>query len=179
MAQIGWTGLIGLTIAMAAFAAVPAWGEARSDRAAFAAFKRLDQSGTLSLGADDLSAPNAGRSLFTILDDNGDGTLTADDGAPARRLLRQARQDGLSPAQFTSRRTIPMAAALDANRDGRLSLAELRPSLSGNAPLSEAAPPARSPEVEEIKPPRPCWLLTPRGTWITLHAWTPKCRLAP
>ena len=178
MAILGRTGVIGFTIA-AAVAAVPAWGESDTDRAAFAAFKRLDRSGTLSLGVDDVSPPNAGRSLFTILDNNGDGTLTAADGAPARRLLRQTGQDRLSPTHFPPRRAIPMAAALDADGDGRLSLAELRPSLSGNAPLPDPAVPARAPEVVQGEPPRPCWLLTPQGTWITLPAWTPKCRLNP
>lgn len=185
MAQTGWTRIIGATITALALAAVPTRESGAqvppnaAEHAAFAAFKRLDRSASLSLGFDDLSSPNAGRSLFTILDGNGDGALTAADGAPARRLLRQARQDRLSPTQFTPRRTITMAVALDTDGDGRLSLSELRPRLSGNAPLPEPTAPPRSPEVESIKPTPPCWLLTSQGTWITLPAWTPKCRLSP
>lgn len=179
MAQLGWMRIIGATLA-AALAATPSWSTtASAERAAFAAFKRLDHSGTMSLGPDDLTAPGAGRSLFTLLDSNSDGALTVTDGAPARRLLRSTGQDRLSPAQFSQRNMPRIAALLDANGDGRLSLGELRPSLAGNAPLPATVPYAAAPEVPVITPPQPCWLMTPPGRWITVPAWTPQCRLHP
>lgn len=179
MAWLGWQRIIGATMG-AALAATPVWAAtASAERTAFAAFKRLDRSGTMSLGADDLAVPRAGTALFTLLDSNSDGILTAADGTPARRLLRAVGQDRLVPALFSQRNAPRMATILDADGDGRLSLAELRPSLAGNAPLPLPAPFPPAPEVVVVTPPRPCWLLTAQGTWITLPAWAPKCRLSP
>lgn len=183
MARTGWTWIVGATIA-AAVVAAPAGGQPPGpgpgpERAAFAAFKRLDHSGSNSLGTADLASRDAGRSLLAILDGNGDGALTAADGGPARRLLHQFGRDRLTAAQFSLRTAARVVTALDADGDSRLALGELRPSLAGNAPLPEPAPPAPSPEVTAAARPQPCWLLTSQGTWITLPAWTPKCRLAP
>lgn len=177
MVPAGLTRIIAAALA-AALAAAPAWGAtASAERTAFAAFKRLDRSGRMSLGPDDLAVPKAGSSLFTLLDGNGDGVLTAADGAPARRLLRATGQDRLGPAYFSQRNTPRLAAVLDLDGDGRLALAELRPTLAGNAPLPEPQPLLLAPEIVPLTRPQPCWLLTPQGTWITLPAWAPKCRL--
>lgn len=148
-----------------------------SDKAAFARFKRLDQRSDLGLTAEELAAARAGAQLFAILDGNGDGVLTAADGAPARRVLRQLDAKAVPRARFAALSPGRLIPLLDTDGDGRLTLAELRPSLGGNAPLDAAPPPLPRPDIVEI-PPRPqsCWYFG-AGRWIELPANSSTCRM--
>lgn len=169
----GWA-VMGSVVA-ALLGAGSAWGKVppnAGERAAFAAFKRLDRDGNQSLDPAALSSLASVRQMFRVLDKNDDGTLSVADGEPARRLLRQAHARQLSPAQLSPR----LLGALDTDGDGRLSLGEVRPSLAGNAPLPPTAPPARNPQIEVPQRMQPCWLHTPQGTWIQVQTWVPLCR---
>lgn len=149
-----------------------------SDRAALARFKQLDHHGTLNLTTDELSSAGVARPLFAILDRNGDGRLTAADGSPSRRVLSSARARTMSRDQFAALGPSRWVTALDIDGDGGLNLAELRPSLAGNAPLDRATSPPPRPDIVELPArPRSCWYFDGTGRWIELPASTPTCRM--
>lgn len=180
MARVCWSWIIG---GMATLAALPAAARADAlppdagNRAALARFKELDHQGNLHLSPDDLSTAGAGARLFAILDRDGDGKLSAADGAPARQVLRRTGMRSLSRQRFAALGASRWLAALDGDDNGRLSLAELRPSLAGNAPLdTAAASPPRPDIVESPARPSSCWFFD--GTrWVELPGSTPTCRL--
>lgn len=182
MAKAGTAAIIG-AMAMTILAGWPVGARAgaqppnASDRAALARFKTLDRQADLSLSPDELAPARAARPLFAILDRSNDNTLTAADGAPARHLLYRLGLRKMSRSQFTSLTMPRIVAALDTDGDGRLSMAELRPSLAGNAPLATAAPPLSPPDIVDRQPrPQPCWYFD-GNRWVELPATTPTCRM--
>jgi hypothetical protein len=182
MAKASTSAIIG-AIAMAILTGWPGGPRAEAqpsntgDRAALARFKALDRQADLSLGPDELAPSRAAGPLFAILDRSNDNTLTAADGAPARHLLYRLGMRKMSRSQFTSQPMPRIVAALDTDGDGRLSMAELRPSLAGNAPLATAAPPPAPPDMIERQPrPQPCWYFD-GNRWVELPATTPTCRM--
>ncbi|MGE5516839.1 MAG: hypothetical protein ACM31D_13575 [Bacteroidota bacterium] len=179
MTRLGRLWIIGGMAALATFPAIAGADALPPDignRTALARFNALDHQGNRLLTLDDLSSAGAAARLFTILDRDGDGTLTVADGAPARQLLRRAGTRTLTRQRFAGLGASRWLAALDNDADGRLSLAELRPSLAGNAPLdTPAASPTRPDVVAAPARPPSCWFFD--GTrWVELPGSTPTCR---
>lgn len=136
-------------------------------RAALASFNRLDADRDHALTLAELrmhGREKAAEALFALLDADGDGRLSLKElGANGAMLARfeayDANKDG-----FVARREFPnfvdplLVTALDRNRDGRLSLAELRPAFAG-ARAMQPAPAVKSVRARTAaKPPAWCWI---------------------
>jgi len=172
----------GLALILAACLALPAHADARSSpgRDALARFNTV--AGTSDRGISRaelrmLGSRRAADTLFALLDTRGDGRIRLDD--VARRgnaaLLVRMRAYDIDHDGAVIRREFPvfvdpaLFAALDTDRDGRLSLAELRPAFAGN----RVAHPRPQPEkrVAAAAAPLPlCWVpvIGTHGPWLQM-----------
>jgi hypothetical protein len=144
-------------------------GPSTSGRAALAAFNRADHDGDRGLSRAELLSfgrEKAAALLFTMLDANGDGRLSVKElGAANGALLARFDAYDANKDGFVTRREFPnfvdprLFAALDRNHDGRLSLAELRPTFAGAHVRSVAPPPVRQARAAQPPSSRPsCWV---------------------
>lgn len=150
-------------------------------RAALASFNQLDRDGDGGLTLAELRArgkEKAADLLFALLDADGDGRISVKElGAVNGALLARFDAYDVNKDGFVTRREFPnyvdplLVAALDRNRDGRLSLAELRPAFAGSRTAAAqpvaAHKPARTKPADHTGQPT-CWI-TGFGRH---HQWT-------
>lgn len=180
----GWTALLALAalpLAVALAVAAEPIPPSRGNQVAFAQFNALDRDQDRKLSPTELAMAGTSVDLLAILDANDDGTLSMEDGAPARRLVRwraNGAGDGrrLGGADMAALAPSEIFAALDADGDGFLSPLELRISLWGSDPVRPSPPVTQPPENPLPSVNRPCWFLQGQGRWIELPPWAPACR---
>lgn len=165
-----------IMLAVVAALVLPATAQAHLEssprgRAALASFNRLDQDGDHALSLAELRAPGrekAADALFALLDANGDGRLSVKElGAANGALLARFDSYDVNKDGFVTRREFPnfvdplLVTALDRNRDGRLSLAELRPAFAGaraaTQPVAAQKPTRAKPQDNRQGQPW-CWI---------------------
>lgn len=138
-------------------------------RTALAGFNRLDHDGDGALTPAELrlrGKEKGADALFALLDADGDGRLSVKElGAASGALLARFDAYDVNKDGFVARREFPnyvdpvLLAALDRNRDGRVSLAELRPGMAGHRAAAQpvAVPgPKRAPP--QAQPSSWCWI---------------------
>jgi Ca2+-binding EF-hand superfamily protein len=143
------------------------------NRAAYARFKALDydHDGGLTWGELQSRGRQYGAdTLFLLLDADGDGRISLKEIAGRNEGARLARFDAYDVDKngVVTRREFPafldryLFEALDADHDGRLSLAELRPAFAG-APAQRRPPPVQEARHHPAEPPRLplCWVPMP------------------
>lgn len=148
-------------------------------RAALASFNRLDHDGDGGLTLAELRGhgrEKAADALFALLDADGDGRISIKElGAHTGALLARFDAYDVNTDGFVTRREFPnfvdplLVTALDRNRDGRLSLAELRPAFAGSRAATRpvaAQKPARAKAQDRAGQPE-CWI-----TGFGRHQWT-------
>lgn len=128
-----------LVLPVTAWAALP---PSETGRAAFAAFKSLDTNMDRMLDRDELLARGHGaamNALFVMLDSSGDGRISLEEmqgrgsGALISRLdAYDVNKDGyVTRQEFPDRFDPYLFRALDRTGDGRVQLADIRPSFAG------------------------------------------------
>ncbi|MGE5514738.1 MAG: EF-hand domain-containing protein [Bacteroidota bacterium] len=146
--------------------------------AALAAFNRLDRDGDHAVTLAELRRLGRDRGadrLFVLLDADGDGRISVKElGAANGALLARFDAYDANKDGFVSRHEFPnfvdplLVAALDRNHDGRLSLAELRPTFAGARAATPLAPMTRQARAQTKPQPQSwCWV-----TGFGSHDWT-------
>lgn len=159
---------------VAAMAAIPPLavqaeiGPSQGGRSAFARFKAFDTNGDRALSRAELSARGGGKgasALFQMLDADGDGKLSlkevegAGGGARVSRFEAYDKDKNgyLTRTEFPAAVEARLFAALDRDRDHRLAMAEIRPSLGGWRGAEAKAAPVRVARQKEDDRPL-CWV---------------------
>lgn len=156
-----------LVLPVAALAQLP---PSTGGRTALAGFNRLDRDGDRALTLAELrmaGREKAAQALFALLDADGDGRLSVREmGAASGALLARFDAYDANKDGFVRRQEFPnfvdprLVQALDRDHDGRLSLAEIRPTFAG----ARAEPPpaaAKAGARTAKRQPRQAWC------WIT------------
>lgn len=161
-----------LLLPAASLAAIP---PSTADQVAYSRFKTLDADHDGGLSRAELLSrgrERAADTLFLMLDQSGAGRVALADyaHAPAPVLARlrafDANHDGVVTRQeFPRLYDEVLFQALDADRDGRLSLAELRPRFAGaKAREAKATPQPQQLRRQHAPDTRPvCWVPMPPG----------------
>jgi len=171
--------LIAIGLVPAALADIPA---SERGRIALASFNTIDSNGDGGLSLAELRAlgPKGGAALFDLLDTGTAGRLWLTDFAHRRNPALLARLKAEDPkgrgyverAQFVDKRVDPVLfAALDRDGDGRLSMAELRPTFAGLRAPPPAPPSGRQAWEPEAEPLPICWvpvISRSRGAFVAM-----------
>lgn len=147
-------------------------GSSKSGMSAVATFKGLDRNGDGGLSRDELNRrgkEKGGNALFALLDADGDAKLSLKEftGAGSGALLGRFDAYDADKNGFVARREFPnfvdprLVAALDRDRDGALSLGEIRPAFAGSGVTTTAKAEVQAPRRKAV-PQSPamsrCWV---------------------
>ncbi|MBC7908707.1 MAG: EF-hand domain-containing protein [Rhodospirillaceae bacterium] len=145
-------------------------GTSKSGMAAVAMFKGFDRNGDAGLSRAELDGRGREKgsdALFALMDADSDGKLSLKEftGSGSGPLLGRFDAYDVDKNGYVARREFPnfvdprLAAALDRNRDGRVSLAEFRPAFAGSRVVQVRAQPERR---KAVRPERQgqvwCWV---------------------
>lgn len=147
-------------------------GTSKSGMSAVATFKGLDRNGDNGLSRAELNARGKEKgsdALFALMDADGDGKLSLKEftGAGSGPLLGRFDAYDADKNGFIVRREFPnfvdprLVAALDRNRDAKVSLSEIRPVFAGSRVMTAKAEPQRSRRKAVPQPHGQSWC------WVT------------
>ncbi|MBC7953449.1 MAG: EF-hand domain-containing protein [Rhodospirillaceae bacterium] len=146
-------------------------GTSKPGMAAVATFKGFDRNGDGGLSRAELNARGKEKgsdALFVLMDGDGDGRLSLKEftGAGSGPLLGRFDAYDVDKNGYIVRREFPnfvdprLVAALDRNRDRRISLAEIRPAFGGSRVMTAKAEaePARRKAAPPPQRQSWCWV---------------------